>query len=60
MISIHGEQSAQQKSAWAAIDERKRLKSRGRIATMKAKMADREAARSGMVWDVRAAKWVRP
>lgn len=50
-------QPEEQRSAWVRIDERKRQKSRGRVAKMKAKMADREAMRAGKVWDTVTGRW---
>lgn len=46
---------------WRKIEEqrkeRKKLKSRGRIAKMKAVMADREAVKAGKTWNATKGIW---
>lgn len=44
-------------SAWARIQERKKLKARARIGKMKAVLADRQALKDGKTWDVVRGGW---
>lgn len=47
-------------STFAKVDELNREKSRGRVATMLAKKADKAARTDGKVWDATKVKWVDP
>jgi hypothetical protein len=44
-------------SSWQVIDEQKKRKSRGRVARMKQKLADRAARDSGKTWDANKGLW---